>query len=95
MHTRLGKPIPPPDPKASAAIAALSAQEDKAKTSNGTMSSAVTISAAPTVKAPTTPRITFISGSLFTCSFYSSACGANWVFLSNNLQTSLGTVVSQ
>lgn len=64
MHTRLGKPIPPPDPKASAAIAALNAQEEKAKASNGSVSGSVTISAAPTVKAPATPRITFVAGSL-------------------------------
>lgn len=42
----------------------MNAQEEKAKASNGAISSAVTISAAPTVKAPTTPRITFVAGTL-------------------------------
>ncbi len=73
LHTRLGKPIPPPDPKAAAAIAALNAQEEaKSKTNNVATAAAAVTSAAP-VRVSATPRITFIAGEPFEDNVQSSS----------------------
>ncbi|XP_065223039.1 zinc finger RNA-binding protein isoform X2 [Planococcus citri] len=64
LHTRLGKPIPPPDPKAAAAIAALNAQEEaKVRTVPGGTVTPVTPAAANSisVRSSTTPRINFVA----------------------------------
>lgn len=67
LHTKLGKPIPPPDPKAATAIAALNAQEEAAKSKTTvSVSSGVAVApaAAPVVKSSLAPRITFVAGEL-------------------------------
>lgn len=65
LHTKLGKPIPPPDPKASAAISALNAQEEaiKIKVNDVVAPSASGSIAAPPVRS-LPPRINFVAGSL-------------------------------
>ena len=66
LHTKLGKPIPPPDPKASAAISALNAQEEAAKPkTNDVLGSSIpgSISTPPVRSLP--PRINFVAGSFY------------------------------
>lgn len=65
LHTKLGKPIPPPDPKAAAAIAALNAQEEAAKSKTvigASNTSAAASAVSVSLKVPPAPRITFVTG---------------------------------
>jgi len=63
LHTKLGKPIPPPDPKAAAAIAALNAQEEAAKVKPNDVPNPVAPAGVnlPTVRSAP-PRINFVAG---------------------------------